>query len=83
MGSRLDAVVEFNVPELVLVERLLARGRSDDNVQVIRRRLQVYRRETAALLEYYGDLVVSIDAVGAVEDITKRVVDALRTTHQP
>jgi adenylate kinase len=54
MGSRLDAVVEFNVPELVLVERLLARGRSDDNVQVIRRRLQVYRRETSALLEYCG-----------------------------
>ena len=83
MGSRLDAVVEFNVPELVLVERLLARGRSDDNVQVIRRRLQVYRRETAALLEYYGDLVVSIDAVGAVADITERVVDALRATHEP
>jgi adenylate kinase len=42
----------------------------------------VYRRETAVLLEYYGDLVVSIDAVGAVEEITTRVVDALRTTHQ-
>jgi adenylate kinase len=42
----------------------------------------VYRRETAALLEYYGDLVVSIDAVGAVEEITKRVVNALRAAHR-
>jgi adenylate kinase len=77
MGSRLDAVVAFDVPEPVLVERLLGRGRSDDTEEVIRRRLEVYREETASLLDFYGDMVVSIDAVGTVEEITELVMDAL------
>ncbi|MBP2476165.1 adenylate kinase [Crossiella equi] len=73
----LDAVLEFQVPEDVLVERLLARGRSDDNEDVIRRRQQVYRSETAPLLGYYADILLTVDAVGAVEEITGRALDAL------
>jgi adenylate kinase len=77
-GSRVDAVVEFVVPEPVLVQRLLGRGRSDDTEEVIRRRLEVYRKETAPLLQFYRDQLVSIDAVGQVEEITERVLDALQ-----
>lgn len=77
-GEGLDAVVEFQVPEEELVSRLLGRGRADDTEEVIRRRLQVYRDETAPLLEHYRDRLVTIDAVGAVEEITDRVADALR-----
>ena len=51
----LDAVVELQVPEDELVERLLGRGRADDTEDVIRRRQQVYRDETAPLLAYYRD----------------------------
>ena len=47
----LDAVLEFRVDEDVVVERLLARGRTDDKEDVIRHRQQVYRNETAPLLE--------------------------------
>ena len=78
-GEDLDAVVEFNVPEEELVQRLLGRGRTDDTEDVIRRRQQVYRQETAPLLEHYGDRLVTVDAVGDVEEITDRVSDALRT----
>ena len=77
-GETLDAVVEFQVPEEQLVQRLLGRGRSDDTEDVIRNRQQVYRDETAPLLQYYGDKLVTIDAVGSVEDITARVIEALR-----
>jgi adenylate kinase len=76
-GVELDAVVEFAVPEDVLVERLLGRGRSDDTEDVIRHRQQVYRDETAPLLHYYADRLVTIDAVGEVAEITERVVTAL------
>jgi adenylate kinase len=79
-GSRVDAVVEFVVPEPVLVQRLLGRGRADDTEDVIRRRLEVYVQETAPLLQFYRDLLVSIDAVGDVEEITERVLDALNAT---
>jgi adenylate kinase len=77
-GEQLDAVVEFQVPEEELVKRLLGRGRSDDTEDVIRNRQQVYREETAPLLEYYADRLVSIDATGSVDEITERVLAALR-----
>jgi len=76
-GEKLDAVVEFQVPEEELVKRLLARGRADDTEEVIRRRQQVYREETAPLLQHYADLLVSIDAVGDIDEITERVLAAL------
>ena len=76
-GNELDAVVALEVPADVLVSRLLGRGRADDTEAVIRRRQEVYREETAPLLEHYRDLLVTVDAVGEVEEITERVVRAL------
>jgi len=76
-GNELDAVVSLEVSEELLVQRLLGRGRADDTEDVIRRRQEVYREETAPLLEHYRDLLVTVDAVGEIEEITERVVDAL------
>jgi adenylate kinase len=76
-GVELDAIVEFQVDDEVVVARLLGRGRSDDNESVIRNRQQVYRDETAPLLAYYADRLVSVDAVGEVAEITDRVLAAL------
>jgi adenylate kinase len=86
-GQKLDAVVEFTAPEAVLVDRLLARGRPDDTEDVIRNRQQVYRRDTAPLLAYYADLLVSVPAVGSTEQIAEEVLDRLqrapRSEHRP
>jgi len=75
----LDAVVALEVPEDVVVARLLGRGRGDDTEDVIRRRQQVYRDETHPLLEHYKSRLVTVNAVGEVEEITERVLEALRT----
>jgi adenylate kinase len=77
-GEDLDAVVELKVPEDELVARLLARGRSDDTEDVIRRRQQIYRDETSPLLAFYSEKLLSVDAVGSVDEITDRVTDVLR-----
>jgi adenylate kinase len=77
-GDGLDAVIELRVPEEELVQRLLARGRNDDTEDVIRYRQQVYRQETAPLLDYYRDKLVTVDAVGDVDEVTDRVLAALR-----
>ena len=74
----LDAVVQMEVPEEVVVERLLARGRADDTEDVIRHRQEIYRSETAPLLGYYADRLVTVPAVGSVEEITERALDAVR-----
>ncbi|MFP5019821.1 adenylate kinase [Pseudonocardia phyllosphaerae] len=76
-GTKLDAVLYFEVDDEVLVERLLARGRSDDNEETIRNRQRVYRQETAPLLEHYADLVRTVDAVGSVDDVAQRIDFAL------
>ena len=76
-GLELDAVVQFDVDDEVVVQRLLGRGRSDDNEDTIRNRQRVYREETAPLLDHYRDRLVTIDAVGEIGEITDRVFSAL------
>ena len=77
LGVDLDAIVELAVPDDVVVERLLGRGRSDDTEEVIRNRQKVYRDETAPLLDHYHAKLVSVEAVGSIEEITERLADAL------
>ncbi|HEV7977095.1 adenylate kinase [Amycolatopsis sp.] len=74
----LDAVIQLKVAEDVVVNRLLARGRADDNEEVIRRRQQIYMSETAPLLEYYADILITVDGVGEVDEVAARVLEALR-----
>ena len=77
LGLPLDAVVEFAVADEVVVQRLLGRGRDDDTEDVIRNRQKVYRDETAPLLDHYRAKLVSVDAVGSVDEVFERLVDAL------
>ncbi|WP_020662782.1 adenylate kinase [Amycolatopsis benzoatilytica] len=76
--TKLDAVIQLDVAEDVVVGRLMSRGRSDDTEEVIRRRQQVYVSETAPLLEYYAEILVKVDGVGEVQEISDRVLEALR-----
>ena len=75
LGQGIELVVLMELDDAILLQRLLARGRSDDNETVIRHRLQVYRDQTAPLIEHYGDLGVlkAVDASGTVEEIGARI----------
>ena len=53
-GLTLDGVLNFEISTDVVVERMLARGREDDNEEVIRNRLKVYDEETKPLIDHYG-----------------------------
>jgi adenylate kinase len=78
LNTSLDAVIQLQVPEDVVVGRLMARGRADDSEDVIRRRQQIYLSETAPLLEYYADILLTVDGVGDVDEVAARVLEALR-----
>ncbi|MCZ4582637.1 adenylate kinase [Rhodococcus opacus] len=77
LNTKLDAVLSFIVDEDVVVERMLSRGRADDKEDVIRNRLRVYREETAPLLDYYKDQLVTVDALGEVDEVNARALAAL------
>lgn len=55
MNQTPDYILNLEVPNEELIERLLARGRKDDTQDTIRRRLEVYREQTQPLLNYYRD----------------------------
>jgi adenylate kinase len=82
-GKKLDAVVQLTADTDEIVRRLLNRaieqGRSDDTEEVIRRRLEVYEAETAPLISVYASrgLVVMVDGLGAIDEVTGRIVEAL------
>jgi adenylate kinase len=82
-GHRVDAVVALTVDSEALVQRLLRRaqtdGRADDTEDVIRRRMEVYTEQTEPLLAVYGDrgVLIEVDGMGEVEDVTGRVLAAL------
>ncbi len=77
LDQRLDAVLVFEVDDEELIKRLMSRGRSDDTEETIRHRQEVYRSETEPLIAHYSDIAVRVDAVGSVEEITDRAMDAL------
>ena len=82
-GWTAHAVLTFEVPRFVLLERLMARssaeGRSDDTEATIRHRLEVYDRQTAPLLDYYDGLgvLIRIDANRPVDEVTAASIAAL------
>ncbi|HAT1408417.1 TPA: adenylate kinase [Corynebacterium striatum] len=76
-GQKLDGVINFDVSEDVVVERMLARGRADDNEETIRTRLGVYRDETFPLIQHYGDDIINVKAEGTVEEINERTLKAM------
>ncbi len=82
-GEKLDAVVQLTADTDEVVRRLLGRaaqqGRADDTEEVIRRRLEIYEEQTAPLTSLYAQrgLVIMIDGLGAVEEVTARILEAL------
>ena len=75
--TKLDAVVEFQVSDEELLQRLMGRGRADDTEEVIHNRMNVYRDETEPLLEYYRNNLKTVDAVGALDEVFQRALQAL------
>ena len=86
LGSQhriLDAVVLLVADSEELVRRLLKRaqeqGRTDDTEEIIRHRQNVYLEQTQPLIEIYSSrsLVVEIDGLGQVGEVTERILNAL------
>jgi adenylate kinase len=75
--TKIDAVLEFRVSQEELLERLKGRGRADDTDEVILNRMKVYRDETAPLLDYYRGELLTVDAVGTVDEVFARALQAL------
>ncbi len=87
-GTKIHAVIGLEVPEEELVDRMLRRGRiegrADDNIETIKKRLDVYHRQTSPLREYYlsEGKYKSIKGHGSVDDIANDISDKLDSIPQ-
>jgi adenylate kinase len=80
-GQKLDAVVEMKADPDVLISRIIQRSRenggarADDNEEVLRNRLAVYRDQTAPLVEYYREqgLLKTVDGMEPVPEVTSAI----------
>ena len=77
----IDLVLSLEVPDDVVIERMLARGRADDTEAAIRRRLDLYEAETAPLMGYYSDLgkLVRANGHGEEDEVEKRLSELIDT----
>jgi adenylate kinase len=74
-------VIDLEVPDEILITRLLSRGRQDDTEETIRRRLEVYQEQTAPVTEYYrqkGTLHL-VDGNRLPEEVTQALKDIVLT----
>jgi adenylate kinase len=84
-GMHLDAVVEMTADSEELVRRIVQRAkesgtaRGDDNVEVVRKRLEVYRAQTAPLVDHYRShgLLKTVDGMMPVEAVTAAIRGAV------
>lgn len=82
-GASRFLAVNLVVSDEVLVKRLLARGRADDNEETIRRRLQVHNQETEPLIEFYRsrDRLVSVEGDRSVDAVTQALKEAIDSSY--
>lgn len=82
-NMKIDHVIGLEVPEEELITRLLKRGeesgRSDDNLETINKRLEVYHNQTLPLRDYYisEGKYRAIEATGSIEEIFDRIAKVL------
>ena len=79
LNQPLQSVLLMELDDEELVQRLLARGRADDNEEVIRHRLSVYREQTAPLINHYeqrGQLK-RVLSTGTIEAVAEQINAAL------
>jgi adenylate kinase len=79
LNQRIERVILLELDDAVLIQRLLGRGRADDNAEVIANRLVVYRQQTAPLVDHYDalGLLSRLDGAGSIEAIEARLAALL------
>lgn len=74
-----DKAIYLNVPREEVVNRLIQRGRTDDTLELINRRLDSYYQQTEPLLNYYKQkgILIEVDGKGEISQIQQKIRDAV------
>jgi adenylate kinase len=77
-------IVNINVDEDEIINRLMKRGRQDDTLDTVKHRLEVYKEQTAPVKEYYEKkfIVLDINGVGNIDQINNRILEVLTRVNE-
>lgn len=90
LGAPVSAAPLLEVPDQILIDRIVERGRqaaargekvrSDDNEETARKRQQVYREQTQPLIDYYAARghLYTVDGVGSMDDVYSRILNGMK-----
>lgn len=81
-GREIVAVIVFTVPKDELTRRLAGRGREEDSLEVIEKRLNIYYENTKPVVDFYEQRdvpVVTVDGYGTVSEVHDRIQQAVET----
>jgi len=87
--TRIDIMIALQVEDEELIKRLLKRGketgRSDDELSIIRNRIEVYERQTSAVIDFYKKMhkYAPVNGLGTIDDIFERIVDVVERALLP
>ena len=78
-AAGIDKIVYVKVSDEELLKRIAGRGRADDDEATARRRLNVYKEQTAPMIEHYraAGRLVEVNGEASIEQVGKDLVDAL------
>ena len=79
LNQPLEVVFYLDIPEEVLIQRLLLRGRKDDTEETIRTRIDIYKKTTEPLIQYFKDLSLleHIDANRDLKTISSDIMQKM------
>jgi UMP-CMP kinase len=85
MGSKVDTpfIVFLNCPEETMLQRLTKRGetsgRSDDNIESIKKRFKTYNEETMPVIKFFekDERVIEVNAEGSIEEIYAKLKEGM------
>ena len=83
IGHKLNAAINLTADENELIKRIIARGkssgRSDEAINIVKKRQKIYWKQTAPLIDYYQkkDLLKNINGIGEIEEITEKILQVI------
>ena len=80
LGTSIKAVIYLDISDEKIISRLQSRGRNDDKPELIRNRLDVYRKQTEPLLDFYSEkkLLESINGDQNLKNVNSNILNVLK-----
>ena len=84
LNQSIDVAISLTAEKKELIKRLIKRskdsGRSDDAIEIISKRQDVYWNQTAPIIKYYREnkILKEVDGLGSIEEITERIIKAIK-----